>query len=687
MQKGRKILIAQLGQGKYQMTNYAQVENGAKNGSYKNPLYTAGYSFEAVYHQLCSDVEKCTQGTEKDIILLAGTESSFWGSLCVYFFMKKEIEDSGSIAVTQENLEKLREYLCDDVIKPEDISIVCGAGKEGYSIKRMQEEQVRQKVAVFLDTYAGLENARFKIVILQHGLDDEQIQKNFTVLQKAIEDVLTEDILSEKTNADLVHLCFDITMGFRSLPMYIYTFANYLTRVRPEKFRLHVYYGMADARQKKQLDGEIINWTPLVNLRKIDELMQWINVVNEFRSYGSVRGLTKLLDAHEDWNVVIDESNGKSLKDVFTFFDYATNANNLNVLESTIATISNLEQFLTDDLNLPEEAVILLRDIAKDFKNRFGQKQSSYYYGNLTIQLAKWYYEQGRIGNGAIALQEGVITYIMERYPNLLGAASFKKKDLFDYYNRQPAKKVVESMKKSGVRAASAFCYVRDNIRNVSSHILMKEIEKQDMQEQKTEFSWLLNYMLEELHEEVVHEDGTENMSDSLKNFLCDKDNLPYKKTEIDVFLEEQSMKRCDFDGYMEYIAKRLLGEKCLQNNEQAKEKVFENTSWGKILAEAFENYIKAELEAAKNNIDFECKSSCKLLQSLIVEKNRQDRINSQNESAEAMECKKIPECVIRSVKPQNNRKKSQALKLVNYYKLNIKLFGKIIGSYEQKRI
>ena len=86
------MLIAQIGQGRYQMTNHVHVKEAAMGGGYSEPVYKAEYLFEAVYQQLCRDVNICTQGTEKDTILLAGTKNSFRGSLCVYFLPKIRFE-------------------------------------------------------------------------------------------------------------------------------------------------------------------------------------------------------------------------------------------------------------------------------------------------------------------------------------------------------------------------------------------------------------------------------------------------------------------------------------------------------------------------------------------------------------------------------------------------------------------
>ena len=122
--------------------------------------------------------------------------------------------------------------------------------------------------------------------------------------------------------------------------MYVYNFANYFTRLRnEERYHLHVYYGMEAIREKNYIEnGE--RYRPLVNLHKIEELTRWINVVNEFKEYGSVRGLVKMLESADEEGVDEDIKRDRThLAEVFAKFDYATNANNLKLLEDSIQSI------------------------------------------------------------------------------------------------------------------------------------------------------------------------------------------------------------------------------------------------------------------------------------------------------------------------------------------------------------
>lgn len=664
----RKILIAQIGQGSYQMSSYAHVKEAGKLSH--GTIYRAGYSFEAVYHQLCIDAAENTQRTEKDVILLTGTESSFWGSLCVYFLKKDGLRDGDRLNPQEEDCEMLRSYLChgDGILQRNDIQLEKKTNPkvEGILIQRMNEVQVRREVEAFLNAHANLMNAKITIAILQPGLDEEQLQENFTVLKDAIEEMLSWEDGGSVQDSSLVHLCFDITMGYRSLPMYIYTFANYLTRIRPEEFLLHVYYGMAEAKQAEQRsDGSKFLWTPLVNLQKIDELMQWINVVNEFRSYGSVRGLTRLLEAHPDWNVPVEEEEKQRLKDVFTLFDYATNANNLNILESSIQAIARLDESLTDCPGLPAEARPLLLDIAKDFRDRFCQSRPDYVYGYLTIQLAKWYDDQGRLGNAAIALQEGIITYVMERYPHLLYGVELTPENLFDYTKRDIVKKRIEWLADMKEQVGVNFCYVRTNIRNVNSHIVMQQVTQNHIREQQVIFNWLLTYMLEEVQENVIHLDGSASLEACLKRIITKDELVDYLKcVETNIFGGKPS------------------GEEAEKN----KRKICQHTVWGTPLEEAFLLYFQAEQEAIVREVPFVKESNFALLQALIEKKeelNQKDRKNQKENRKNFDEKKDLNDNKFYNQSRKQCKKASHAQRLVRFYQTNTESMLELIAKIQ----
>lgn len=636
----RRILVAQIGRGNYQILDYAQADPGKKGAH--GIKHTYGYSFEAVYEQFCQDVPIQTEhapvgakdalgGSEhtlKDVILLVGTAASFWGSLCAYYMERDTVLENRKNRKPEEAIEDLKKDMR-RVFQNEELSskmqIEWNEKKpEGIKINEIQQEQTASLVEQYLSHKAeqyGIP-AIVRIVILEYGIHDGELQKNFDKLRYAIEQIVNEgkqtDAVDKKSKEgkgaialqaegkwdetgsmehtetenggiDKVHLCFDISMGFRSLPMYMYTFASYLTRVRPETFQLHMYYGMGDGKQEEvQLEGgsgtgsgegekpKKTYWCPLVNLKQIDILMQWINVVNEFRRYGSVRGLTELFEAHPDWNLQIRRRTaagthaGKTqapqtdLKHIFERFDYATNSNNLKLLEESIEDVIAIESALEqpESEKIPQEARLLLSDISKDFQHRFGRYQEvSYGQSYLTIRLAAWFYEQGHIGNAAIALQEGMITYALERYPELFGVT--KEDDIFEYELRKDKTGQFAKISHEGDSAMLAFDSIRKHIRNVNSHILREEMSDADILDNKQKLKQLIDYMVEEVKKkegEIVHKDGSRPLRQIFQQYQDVIQKRKRQEAELTRYKEQWFAAKA-WDDVEAYVQGTVLGD------------------------------------------------------------------------------------------------------------------------------
>ena len=343
----------------------------------------------------------------------------------------------------------------------------------------------------------------------------------------------------EKTRT--IDIYFDISNGYRSLPMYIYTFTNYLTRIRKENFELHMYYGMSDAKIQKA-DDKI--YAPLVNLNDVNDLMLWINAVNEFRNFGSVKQIKNILKKHEEWDVLITYNSIKQpLSDVFLKFDYAINSNNLQILEETIEIICLLNEELLRETNLPNQAIVLLSDIAEDFKKRFVlDRPEKIKYGYLTLRLSQWFLEQGRIGSAAIALQEGLITYLMERF-NTLSKKMNKFEDegltdveyLFDFHYREPVKNAIMNGNfKGNDEFKEKSKKIRERLRNINAHILYKESSWDEINGYESDIRELLDIICRDMDGMALGKTSLfENIFRTNIGFLKDLDTYDLQSEEV----------------------------------------------------------------------------------------------------------------------------------------------------------
>ncbi len=517
----KNILIAQIGRGNYIKTKYSKVrrkvflnetvpaEKDECNSDLKKEevkylpesakLYETGYTFDAVMHELNKAEQKI------DTLLIAGTETSYWGNLCRYYLT------GGPGDNWQDDLNRLQEEMPDVEFHEES----AGSGRPvEYGISFIRDEKIKSSVEKYLGIQLGEKfgcGLSVKVVILTPGLHETQLQENFKILEQALESAFG----SQNLKGNKVRINFDISNGYRSLPMYIYAFVNYMTRIKETEFELSMYYGMADAKQDLE-SGKKDQYAPLVDLNDINELMRWINAVNEFRNFGSVREIMKIFEIRKDWGEIRVGENGEAtLAETFKQFDYAANSHNLKVLEETINLLCSMteDSLHSQDAGLPEQAVLLLDNIADDFKSRFREKEYKWKYGYLTICMAEWYRDLNRIGSAAAALQEGILTYIMERFQDEAQAIcgytkksdleeDWKQQFLFKYSTRQDIReKVIQPL--ADIDSLKDFDEKMKNvtrmIRNTLAHFSYNDSPDENITE---DISWLIERTKDDMNKE-----------------------------------------------------------------------------------------------------------------------------------------------------------------------------------------
>lgn len=536
--KKKKMLIAQIGRGNYLPTVYGMLVNEVEKEDERMvneaSLNQTGYTFEAVLHELDRRIKKNgdTRSKAIDTVVLIGTTTSYWGSLCSYYMrgsapfeseeeieaMKTELQealktDSVSYEVGKRNTEQGIQYAA-------NYSVGALEGEEG---ERVKEEIERVLTTALREKYKGI---GVKILLLKKGVSKGELSDNFKSLQEGLQDIVESYYESGGNDAQRqggkyeIQMYLDISNGFRSLPMHIYNVTNYLARLREEKYKLYMYYGMADAKAKYGKTEQTI--APLVEMNEVTDLMQWINAVNEFRNFGSVRELRRIFQTNEEWDIEIPGSQYKKLSELFDMFDYSTNSHNLYVLEHTIKALSRLEELPNwpGYEQLPSQAALLLEDIGRDFKTRFDTsgRYEEFEFGKLTISLAEWFCDQGRLGSASIALTEGMITYMMERFQGMLyingndgtfglpsgrGARRRKIRWLFDYKNRELPKKYIGSQLEVSREVRDYYWDTRNEIRNTGAHFSYERIAEGAVRNYRN----MISVLLKEVKDDMERED------------------------------------------------------------------------------------------------------------------------------------------------------------------------------------
>lgn len=427
------ILITAMGANRYQTTVYGD-ENGKK-------IATTGYAFDAVV------------GKENpNKLLLIGTEESKWSFLVKWYSKKKELSEK-----ERAEGEALGELLGDE------------------KTERRNKVDAWNKAETYICKHANFDEV--KRVLIPNGSNEKEQKEYFNALFPVFKEMIKQ---GKETK-----IILDISNGFRSIPLYMMMFIRYVGAISNEKITYTIYYGMYEARDKNT------NITPLVELSTVSELTDWVNAISEFRNMGSVKKLYQCLNMEREAQKT--EANKNKIINLigeFQHFDYALNSNNLYYLQKGIDFIVKLK---VEEWPLSGQAQLMLSDLQKNFAERFNNNTERWHYSKILIGYAKLCIDQGRYGSAAISLQEGIITYIMERY---LEKGIKKRKKLNDeeykkyiqeYKNRNPVKIYFDKKRKKyedkGYKKLSdrtkeffvLYEKIKDSIRNVDAHIISSE--------------------------------------------------------------------------------------------------------------------------------------------------------------------------------------------------------------------
>ena len=503
LENGDKILITQLGKGGYLNTNYVN-----KDGK---PIASTGYAFDAVVKE-----------TNPNKLLLIGTKTSGWSEVLEWYSLHLSEEKKAEA-------DRLGKQIADQKGENIDWKLV-----EEFIRKEAHFEQVR-------------------IAIVEPGSTQEQLEEYPKRLLNAF-----KDVVDKKKNTKII---FDISNGFRSMPLYITMFVRYAGMINRSEIKYSMYYGMFEARKGSN--------TPLVDLSAVSELTDWVNAISEFQSLGSVKGLCECLN--REVGKQSDQVKQDQIKYVirqFEQFDCAWNVNNLYYLENGIKQISTLD---TKDLPVSETAKLMLNSLRDEFSRRF-KKKEKYNYSWLLISLSELFTEQGRYGVAAVALQEGFVTYIMERYVKKkilqqlrLSSEKYEKECIHNYYRRTLVKnywemKMETHKKKCGLEEIDKFwenyLTIKRKIRNVESHIV---------------------YIEEELPESEEIEKWLKSAQGIIEKDLNSKEGIGFEEIFSDFVLKDIVESRKFFRGE-ENGKWNLLDKKCLERGKGEKEKKIKTT-------------------------------------------------------------------------------------------------------------
>lgn len=209
------------------------------------------------------------------------------------------------------------------------------------------------------------------LALIRYGVNEEEINENINIILQLNQLLSTGD-----------ELIVDVTHSFRSLPITIMNLLLYLRNVSSKNIKIsHIYYGMIEMSKE-------YGYAPIVDLKKILKLNDWIVGAMAFKQYGNAYQIAGLIQ-QEDTDVT---NRLKHFSDVM----------NLNHLYAISQETQSLRALMKKDFDsmLPE---MIVKPVVKDFLNNFkGTEQDP---ARFQYQLAQWQFKHMNYTAALISLQ------------------------------------------------------------------------------------------------------------------------------------------------------------------------------------------------------------------------------------------------------------------------------------------
>ncbi len=485
----------------------------------------SSYSF----HVILNELEK-KESNKADFLILVGTQESSWANLYDYFFSKQYVKTLNSPETSMQKEKDVLEVSIQKDNEKRD-AMEASVQKDGGTgnilealIKRDGEGGIVNiyEVKGLLEQFLTecLNGTIVKILIQRNGITPSESENNFNLLLDMLSATLNFKENGECATDQKANLHLDISNGFRSLPVYVFLAANYIAQIqsKEEPIRIFMYYGMFEKKLALE-NGRFVSsykgeFVPYVDMSDAADIIQWTDAIAEFYNSGSVIQILKILNSNSKWADIRINGGKDTITSALRKFNYAININNLKLLDQTTHMLAQMRWNLDD--SFPQYAKMLLEYISDDFHERFNSRsRNSPKYGMLSIKIAEWFLDQQRIGDAVIALQEGMITYVMEKFPldceilikkkieapnDIAYGTLPKEKALFDFEYREIIQKYVFDVRdldgKEWMKEYKYICYhLRDPGIRMQYNIIDKSSIETNMEDAVINIRKLIQYM------------------------------------------------------------------------------------------------------------------------------------------------------------------------------------------------
>ena len=239
------------------------------------------------------------------------------------------------------------------------------------------------------------------------GRNDDEIYEIYTKIYDSLDE-----------NDEII---FDITHGFRSIPMLALTVLNYAKVLKNIKIK-GIYYGAFDAKDEEGV-------TPVFNLSVYDEILEWSQAVNSFLKYGNSQHIKEIVDLMNRKHIKDGDKSYIPVRDFADSLNDFTNSiytcrgkvtdefinKSGSNRKSISAAYSRMKEKLDDVVKNDDKSIKPLVPLFEKIKDRTCEFSNS---DNLKTWLAviRWCIDNNLTQQAYTALEETVTTYVCKKF-------------------------------------------------------------------------------------------------------------------------------------------------------------------------------------------------------------------------------------------------------------------------------
>ncbi len=230
----------------------------------------------------------------------------------------------------------------------------------------------------------------YEEVIIPYGKSDSEFWKIFEVLTQL--DVENREIY------------FDITHGFRSIPLFVSTLLNFFSKVKNAKVK-GVYYGIFEAKNN--------DITPVVNMLPFLEMNQFIDAFSIFKKYSDGRNISSIInEKFKDIPNNKKREYGK-IRELSKELEFYSKTIGFSAIGLYHDSLSNIERKIEEIKVLPNnlKAIEFLISDIKDELNIYKDLEKEW---DRDLKTAELLFEKNRYAQSLTILRETILTYILE---------------------------------------------------------------------------------------------------------------------------------------------------------------------------------------------------------------------------------------------------------------------------------